>query len=163
MRLSTSAFVVAAVTLLAGSARAHHNMSALFDFNDRVTVSGTLTRLDWRNPHIYVFVDGKTGANQTEVKGWSIEGPPPSFFRARENDAPGSGLGWSIVRRIALALNLEVTIDRAPELGGLRVRVSWMPAESGAVAALRHEFELPLPARRQPTVLESSHPVALRR
>ena len=60
MRLSTSAFVVAAVTLLAGSARAHHNMSALFDFNDRVTVSGTLTRRDWRNPHIYVFVDGKT-------------------------------------------------------------------------------------------------------
>ena len=81
MRLSTSAFVVAAVTLLAGSAWAHHNMSALFDFNDRVTVSGTLTRLDWRNPHIYVFVDGKSGANQTEIKGWSIEGPPPSFFR----------------------------------------------------------------------------------
>ena len=66
------------------SAWAHHTLWALFDFNDRVTVSGTLTRLDWRNPHIYVFVDGKSGANQTEIKGWSIEGPPPSFFRARE-------------------------------------------------------------------------------
>jgi multidrug resistance efflux pump len=42
MRLNPSAFVVAAVILLAGSAWAHHNMSALFDFNDRVTVSGTL-------------------------------------------------------------------------------------------------------------------------
>jgi hypothetical protein len=84
MKLSTSALVVAAVTLLTGSVRAHHNMSALFDFNDRVTVSGTLTRLDWRNPHIYVFVDGKTAAEQAQPQAWSIEGPPPSFFRARD-------------------------------------------------------------------------------
>src|SRR5204863_5413717 len=50
----TSVILALAVTLLAGSAWAHHNMSALFDFNDRVTVSGTLTKLDSRNPHIYV-------------------------------------------------------------------------------------------------------------
>jgi hypothetical protein len=56
-------------------------MSALFDFNDRVTVAGTLTKLDWRNPHIYVFVDGKTGAAQSQVQAWSIEGPSPVFFR----------------------------------------------------------------------------------
>src|SRR6185295_15259741 len=84
MQFRTRVTLALAVTLLAGSAWAHHNMSALFDFNDRVTVSGTLTKLDWRNPHIYVFVDGKTGANPAETKGWSIEGPPPSFFRARE-------------------------------------------------------------------------------
>ena len=84
MRLSTCASVVAAVTLLGGAAGAHHNMSALFDFNDRVTVSGTLTKVDWRNPHIYVFVDGKTTPSQAATEAWSIEGPPPSFFRARE-------------------------------------------------------------------------------
>jgi len=84
MSLRSTALFGAFALLLAGSAAAHHNMSALFDFNDRVTVSGTLTRLDWRNPHIYVFVDGKTATGQTAAQAWSIEGPPPSFFRARE-------------------------------------------------------------------------------
>lgn len=71
-----------AALLLAGSAWAHHNMSALFDFNDRVTLSGQLTRIDWRNPHIYVFVDVKGNGN--EIEEWSIEGPAPGFFRTRD-------------------------------------------------------------------------------
>jgi two-component system, OmpR family, sensor histidine kinase QseC len=85
------------------------------------------------------------------------------FFRARETDAPGSGLGWSIVRRIALALSLDVAIDRAPELGGLRVRVSWMPAQSGAVVSPRHEPSLSLPARRPPGALAAAPGLSLRR
>jgi hypothetical protein len=80
MKLRTSAFVVLA-GLLAGAASAHHNMSALFDFNDRVTLTGTLTKMDWRNPHIYVFVDAKRGEG---VEAWSVEGPPPNFFRTRD-------------------------------------------------------------------------------
>ena len=81
MQVRTRIILALAVTLLAGSASAHHNMSALFDFNDRVTVSGTLSKLDWRNPHIYVFVDGKTNAAQPQAASWSIEGPSPVFFR----------------------------------------------------------------------------------
>ena len=38
------------VVLLGGQALAHHNMTALFDFNDRVTLNGTLTKIDWRTP-----------------------------------------------------------------------------------------------------------------
>lgn len=52
------------------------------------------------------------------------------FFRvdaARE----GSGLGWSIVRRIAQREGLQVQVDRSPELGGLRVRLVW-PTQSQA-------------------------------
>jgi len=45
------------------------------------------------------------------------------FFRALGNERPGSGLGWSIVRRIAVALQLTVEVDRSPDLGGLRVQV----------------------------------------
>jgi hypothetical protein len=81
MQFRTRVTLALALTLLAGSAWAHHNMSALFDFNDRVTVAGTLTRLDWRNPHIYVFVEGKTKADQAQAENWSIEGPSPVFFR----------------------------------------------------------------------------------
>lgn len=75
------AVIAIAVAVTAGSAWAHHNMSALFDISDRVTVSGTLTKLDWRNPHIAIFVDAKTG---DQVHTWSLEGPAASFFRNRD-------------------------------------------------------------------------------
>jgi hypothetical protein len=68
--------------VLAASAAAHHNMSALFDFSQRFTSTGTLTKVDWRNPHIYVFVDVKNDKGQVET--WSFEGPSPGFFRQRE-------------------------------------------------------------------------------
>src|SRR5690242_19069470 len=70
-------FAVAA--LVAVAAMAHHNMTALFDLNDRVTLNGTFTKVDWRNPHIYLTVEVKDSAGKMET--WQIEGPPPSFFR----------------------------------------------------------------------------------
>jgi hypothetical protein len=78
----TGVFIVVAAMLVAGTASAHHNMSAVFDFNDRVTLTGTLTKIDWRNPHIELIVDAKNEGNQGQT--WSIEGPPPSFFRVRD-------------------------------------------------------------------------------
>jgi hypothetical protein len=81
MRRRTRTFVLVAALLLTTSVRAHHNMSAAFDFNDRVSLTGTLTKVDWRNPHIYLFLDVKQGE---QVDAWSIEGPSPSFFRARD-------------------------------------------------------------------------------
>jgi len=77
----TAVCLALAAMLMAGSAWAHHNMSALFDFNDRVNLSGTLSKVDWRNPHIELIVDTKSGE---QVQTWSLEGPPPSFFRARD-------------------------------------------------------------------------------
>jgi len=67
---------------LAAAASAHHNMSAMFDFNQRFTQTGTLSKVAWRNPHIYLTVDAKNGRGQDEA--WSFEGPPPVFFRTRE-------------------------------------------------------------------------------
>lgn len=46
------------------------------------------------------------------------------FYRALGNDAPGSGLGWSIVRRIAAAHGAHIDVGRSSELGGMRVNVS---------------------------------------
>ena len=80
MKLRTAGFFVLAA-LMATAAWAHHNMSALFDFNDRVTLTGTLTKMDWRNPHIYLLVDAK---RPTGTEEWSIEGPAPNFFRTRD-------------------------------------------------------------------------------
>jgi hypothetical protein len=82
MNTRISVLVAAALWLSAGAASAHHNMSAQFDFNNRVSLSGTLTKFDWRNPHIYLSIDVKGDKDQVEA--WEIEGPPPSFFRTRD-------------------------------------------------------------------------------
>jgi two-component system sensor histidine kinase QseC len=47
------------------------------------------------------------------------------FFRVVGSGQSGSGLGWSIVRRIAAVHGVEVRVDRSPTLGGLRVTVEW--------------------------------------
>jgi hypothetical protein len=75
-------FVAIAFAMVANEAIAHHNMTALFDFNDRVSFTGTLTKIDWRNPHTYMTVEVK--ATDGTVDTWLIEGPAPSFFRIRD-------------------------------------------------------------------------------
>ena len=47
------------------------------------------------------------------------------FFRVIGSGEDGSGLGWSIVRRIAVAHRAEIRIDRSKLLGGLAVEVEW--------------------------------------
>lgn len=74
--LMVGAFLIATAAL-----SAHHNMSAVFDFDQRFTRAGVLTRADWTNPHIYLAVAVKNDAGKTET--WSFEGPAPNFFRAR--------------------------------------------------------------------------------
>lgn len=72
--------LLGAVVLLAGSlpSFAHHSTTAEFDVQHRMTVSGTLSKVDWVNPHIVVFIDAK-GAKGAE--GWKFESNPPAWFR----------------------------------------------------------------------------------
>lgn len=53
------------------------------------------------------------------------------FFRVLGHDQPGSGLGWSIIRRITGVFGAHVHVGRSAGLGGLAVTVSW-PAKMGA-------------------------------
>jgi hypothetical protein len=68
--------VLLAAMLAAGSvpAFAHHSTTAEFDVQHRTTVIGTLTKVDWVNPHIVVFVDG-------DKENWKFESNPPAWFR----------------------------------------------------------------------------------
>ena len=69
-----------AVILVAGSlsAYAHHSTTAEFDVAHRMTLSGTLTKVDWVNPHIVVFINAKNG---TGTEAWKFESNPPAWFR----------------------------------------------------------------------------------
>jgi two-component system sensor histidine kinase QseC len=56
------------------------------------------------------------------------------FFRVLGNGADGSGLGWSIVRRVASAHRAQLHASRSPALGGLRVRLCLAPLQPGPSA-----------------------------
>jgi hypothetical protein len=110
--------VVFAGVLLGNAASAHHNMTALFDFNDRVTLTGTLSKVDWRNPHTYLTVDVKNAAGAVDT--WQSEGPSPSWFRIRD-------IGKAdFEQSMGKALTLELSRARDKSLSGL-IRTITLP------------------------------------
>jgi hypothetical protein len=93
--LRIGAFAIAAVGLATVTAGAHHSFAAEFDITKPVTLVGKVTKLEWTNPHAYVFVDvadAKTGA----VTNWEIEmGSPNGLTRlgwTRNLVKPGDGV-----------------------------------------------------------------------
>jgi hypothetical protein len=82
-----------ALLAVAVSVWAHHSPSAEFDMAKRVTITGTLTKVDWVNPHIVVYLDVKGG--EGNVENWRMESNPPAWFRrvgvSRNDLAKGIG------------------------------------------------------------------------
>ena len=58
---------------------AHHSVSAEFDTSRSFTVSGTITKLEWVNPHIYMYLDVKD--DKGNVTNYSFESGPPGNLR----------------------------------------------------------------------------------
>ena len=80
MRQKMCGVLLALMVLLAtASLWAHHSPSAIFDMSKRMTLSGTLTKIDWINPHIVVYIDGKAETGKAES--WVFESNPPAWFR----------------------------------------------------------------------------------
>ena len=81
MRDRIQAVVGAVLTLVAvASLSAHHSPSAIFDMGKRIAVTGTLTRIDWINPHIVVAMDARSDSGT--VDHWTFESNPPSWYRS---------------------------------------------------------------------------------
>ena len=69
--LSRCLLLIAAGVLLASwSARAHHSILAGFDIKSIVTVTGTVTKMEWRNPHALLTIDVKNP--QGQIESWSV-------------------------------------------------------------------------------------------
>jgi hypothetical protein len=60
--------------LLPAAAAAHHSASAYYDATKTVTVTGRVSRVLWKNPHVYLFVDAVDGGRTTT---WSLETQSP--------------------------------------------------------------------------------------
>jgi hypothetical protein len=74
-----SAFLALGLFCAAGSLRAHHSTTAEFDVSKRFTLAGTLTGVDWVNPHIAVHMTAKGGNGAPEE--WKFETNPPAWFK----------------------------------------------------------------------------------
>ena len=72
-------YVVAVGCLMTiASAAAHHSFAAEYDANKPVTVTGTVARVDWTNPHIHFYLDVKDDAGAvTQIK---FEWYPPNML-----------------------------------------------------------------------------------
>ena len=60
-----------AALLAASVAEAHHAFAAEFDINRPVKLTGTVTKIEWTNPHAWVFMDAKDA--QGNVQSWAVE------------------------------------------------------------------------------------------
>ena len=69
-----------ATTGWSSSASAHHAFAAEFDANKPVNFKGTITKMEWVNPHTWLHIDVKAPDGKTE--NWAIEaGTPNVLFR----------------------------------------------------------------------------------
>jgi hypothetical protein len=79
MRMKISLMAVLAGLLLAAlPALAHHSFTAEFEGDKTVTVQGVIAKIDWINPHVYVYVDSKDQSGNPTT--WSFETLPTGFL-----------------------------------------------------------------------------------
>ena len=98
-------FVIGVALLSAQTLSAHHSFAAEFDRNSPVTLTGAVTRVDWGNPHIWVFMDVKDDTGK--VSNWGVEGGAPNaLFRN----------GW---RKDSLKVGDTVTVEGFKSKDGL--------------------------------------------
>ncbi|MGH9256308.1 MAG: DUF6152 family protein [Vicinamibacterales bacterium] len=104
--------------LTAGAPSAHHSPSAIFDMTKRISVTGTLTKVDWINPHIVILMEAKGAGGK--VESWKFESNPPSWYR-----------------RVGLVrADLAQAIGQTVTVGGVRAR-------NGALYGYMLKMQLP--------------------
>jgi len=96
MRVRTAVFGAILGLIAVGiPAVAHHSVSAEFDLSKRITLQGRITKIEWMNPHVYLYVDVNSGG---KTANWACETAGPNTL-ARQ--------GWS---QTSLKIGDQVTV-----------------------------------------------------
>jgi hypothetical protein len=89
--------IVAGLLVAARPIAAHHAVAAEFDANKPIKLTGAVTKVDWRNPHTWFFIDVKDDTGK--VTNWALEmGSPNGLLR----------LGWT---RNSMKIGDVVTVE----------------------------------------------------
>lgn len=90
--------MTAGALLLAGAnAMAHHSFAAEFDANKTTELQGIVTKVEWTNPHVWIYMNVKD-AESGKTANWGIELGPPHLLQRR---------GW---RRNTLNVGTQITV-----------------------------------------------------
>jgi hypothetical protein len=113
MRTKLAVFAAAAgLFVAAASALAHHSFAAEFDADKPISLKGTVTKVEWMNPHTYFYID--VAETDGQVVNWGLEmGSPNGLMRN----------GWT---RNTLKVGDLVTVEGSrakdkPNIGNARV------------------------------------------
>jgi hypothetical protein len=92
--------VIAGAALLVASATsvvAHHSFAAEFDANKPVKIKGTVVKVEWTNPHSWIYIDVK--GPDGKVERWAVEGGAPNALIRR---------GWT---KNSLPVGTEIIVE----------------------------------------------------
>jgi Family of unknown function (DUF6152) len=118
MRIAiASGMLVAGLLVGVGTATAHHSFTAEFDAKKPVTLKGVVTKVEWTNPHVWIYLNVKDDSGK--VTNWGAELGPPHGLQSR---------GW---RRNTLEVGTEITVEGSLAKNG----TSRMNARTVTVAA----------------------------
>jgi uncharacterized protein DUF6152 len=103
--------VIAALSIAGATLSAHHSF-AVFDMTSEKTITGTVSKFEWTNPHTFIFVDAPNDKGVMET--WAIEGMSPNYLGRR---------GWS---KTSVKPGDKITITVRPlkdgKAGGMFIR-----------------------------------------
>jgi uncharacterized protein DUF6152 len=106
-RYLVGGLMLCGVLLAGGRLFAHHSFAAEFDGSKKITLTGTVTKVEWTNPHVWIYLNVKDKATG-QVTNWGFEMGPPHGLQRR---------GW---RRETLKLGDEVTVDGSMAKNGAK-------------------------------------------
>jgi len=69
---------VTSVILAAAPLMAHHSFAAEYDAKKPIELKGTITKVDWMNPHVYFYIDVKDDSGK--ISNWAFEMGPPRLL-----------------------------------------------------------------------------------
>jgi len=97
MRTMLAALILAGSMAAAAPGYAHHSFAAEFDADKPVKLVGTVTKVEWTNPHAWFYIDVMDQSGKVANWGWEL-GSPTSLVR----------LGWT---RNSLKIGTVVTVE----------------------------------------------------